>query len=118
MAGMENFNSKSRGINPMTDEQYIAHAKQKMAKTSTLMSAEAPKSQAWWKLRKLYVAQEVRLRNRVASRKRKLVFEQTDAIMQAIIDEVYRTVPTQTFKIIAQDVRKALPDIRLTYYGH
>ena len=40
----------------MTDEQFILHAKRKMDETSRLMEAEEPKSQAWWRLRKLYVA--------------------------------------------------------------
>jgi len=49
----------------MSDAEYVVHARRKLCSTRALMEAETAKSDKWWRLRKQYIAQEVRLRNRI-----------------------------------------------------
>ena len=56
-------------------EEYLAKARQNLKRTKALIDAEVPKSVAWKRLRRAYIAQEVRIRNRIKLRDRKLAID-------------------------------------------
>ena len=68
--------SKRRSGNAaMKHEEYLAKARQNLKRTKALIDAEVPKSLAWKRLRRAYIAQEVRIRNRIKLRDRKLAID-------------------------------------------
>ena len=68
--------SKRRSGNvAMKHEEYLAKARQNLKRTKALIDAEVTKSLAWKRLRRAYIAQEVRIRNRIKLRDRKLAID-------------------------------------------
>lgn len=78
-------------------EEYLVKARQNLKRTKALIDAEVPKSLAWKRLRRAYIAQEVRIRNRIKLRDRKLAIEQFDEAMDFIMNSVSKLVNPATF---------------------
>ena len=81
----------------MKHEEYLAKARQNLKRTKALIDAEVPKSLAWKRLRRAYIAQEVRIRNRIKLRDRKLAIDQFDEAMEFIMNSVSKLVNAATF---------------------
>lgn len=65
-----NNEPSKRGSKPMSDDLYLRNAMQNLKRIDSLMALEKSKSDKWWRFRRQYISQEVRLQERLEIKKR------------------------------------------------